>query len=171
VRGAARLLVLLFAGSLVAFALARAAPGDPVLLALLEANQSADPDALAALRTRFGLDRQLPAQYLLWLSAVLLGDLGTSIRTGEPVARELLHRLLTSLLLASLGLSRGRGDDRDRPERRRAASPSVADDAACVRLRRLESAHGRSERGTIFRDFPYFRVSRPPYERESLSLM
>jgi peptide/nickel transport system permease protein len=104
VRGAARLLLLLLAGSLVAFALARAAPGDPALLALLEANQAADPEALTALRARFGLDRPLPAQYLAWLGSVLVGDLGISIRTGEPVARELLARVPMSLLLASLGL-------------------------------------------------------------------
>lgn len=103
-RSAVRLILLLLAGSLAAFALARAAPGDPAFLVLLEANQAADPETLAALRARFGLDRPLAAQYVAWLGRVLAGDLGTSIRTGEPVAQELVARLPMSLILAMLGL-------------------------------------------------------------------
>jgi peptide/nickel transport system permease protein len=105
VNGALRLALLLLAGSLVAFLLARAAPGDPAMLALLEANQAADPAALAALRTTFGTDRSLPAQYLSWLSSALTGDLGLSFRTGQPVAVEVLSRLPVSLGLGAAGLT------------------------------------------------------------------
>lgn len=102
---ALRLLLLLLAGSLAAFSLARAAPGDPALLALLEANQGADPTALAALRSAFGIDRSLPAQYLAWLGAALTGDLGVSFRTGQPVTQEVLARLPVSLGLGAAGLT------------------------------------------------------------------
>ncbi len=103
--GALRVLLLLLAGSLAAFSLARAAPGDPALLALLEANQVADPAALATLRASLGTDRPLPVQYLAWLGAALTGDLGLSFRTGQPVAAEVLARLPVSLGLGSAGLA------------------------------------------------------------------
>lgn len=103
--GALRLGLLLLAGSLAAFTLARAAPGDPAMLALLEANQAVDPAALAALRASFGIDRPLPVQYLAWLGAALTGDLGLSFRTGQPVATEVLARLPVSLALGAAGLA------------------------------------------------------------------
>jgi peptide/nickel transport system permease protein len=105
VSGAFRLAILLLAGSLAAFSLARAAPGDPALLMLLEANQAVDPAALAALRASFGADRSLPAQYLAWLGAALTGDLGFSFRTGQPVAAEVLARVPVSLGLGAAGLA------------------------------------------------------------------
>lgn len=61
--GLLRLALLLLAGSIAAFSLARAAPGDPATLALLEANQAVTPSALAALRAAYGTDRPLLMQY------------------------------------------------------------------------------------------------------------
>ena len=66
------------------FLLVRAVPGDVVGQML---GQSAgDPQAEAALRAFFGLDRPLWSQYLAWAGAALRGDLGTSWRQGLPVA-------------------------------------------------------------------------------------
>ena len=50
----------------------------------------------------YGLDKPLPIQYLLWLGNTLRGNMGTSLRTGEPVASEILRRLPITLELAGL---------------------------------------------------------------------
>jgi len=50
----------------------------------------------------YGLDRPVPVQYLLWLGNTLRGNMGTSLRTGEPVAGEILRRLPVTLELAGL---------------------------------------------------------------------
>ena len=50
----------------------------------------------------YGLDKPLPIQYLLWLGNTLRGNMGTSLRTGEPVASEILRRLPNTLELAGL---------------------------------------------------------------------
>jgi len=50
----------------------------------------------------YGLDKPLPIQYLLWLGNTLRGNMGTSLRTGEPVAGEILARLPITLELAGL---------------------------------------------------------------------
>ena len=56
-------------------------------------------DAIAA---RYGLDAPLPVQYLRWLGNVMQGDLGDSLRTGKPVAGEILNRLPATLELTLL---------------------------------------------------------------------
>ncbi|WP_369031519.1 ABC transporter permease [Streptomyces adonidis] len=82
---------VLFASSIVAFALPRLAPGDvAVTLA------GADPTAanIAAIRSELGLDRSLAVQYWDWISGLFHGDLGQSY---------LLHRSVTSLIGDRLG--------------------------------------------------------------------
>ncbi len=58
----------------------------------------------AQLVRAYGLDRPLPIQYLHWLGNVLRGDLGTSLRTGQPVWHEILARLPVTLEIAFLAL-------------------------------------------------------------------
>jgi peptide/nickel transport system permease protein len=68
--------------ALIVFILVRLVPGDPAQVML---GEGADPAAIAAMRHQMGLDRALPVQFATWLAHVATGDLGTSIRTGEPV--------------------------------------------------------------------------------------
>jgi len=71
--------------TLAIFLIIRALPGDVVGEML---GQSAgDPQAEAALRAFFGLDRPLWTQYFAWLFDAVRGDLGTSWRQGLPVFR------------------------------------------------------------------------------------
>lgn len=79
------------------FLLVHLIPGDPAQAMLGEA---ATPGEVAELRARLGLDRPLGEQYLRYLAGVARGDLGTSLRTGEPVAAELLARLPATIELA-----------------------------------------------------------------------
>lgn len=76
-------------------------PGDPVLAM---AGEDQNPQVIAALREKYHLDKPLPTQYALWMGDVLHGNLGNSLRTGEPVTTLIAQKLPVTLQLASLGL-------------------------------------------------------------------
>jgi peptide/nickel transport system permease protein len=82
--------------SLVVFLAIHLAPGDPAQLML---GQDATPAALAAIRRDLGLDRPLPAQYVIWLGKVVRGDLGQSIWTHRPVLPELFDKFRATFIL------------------------------------------------------------------------
>jgi peptide/nickel transport system permease protein len=88
-----RAVLLLLGVSVVVFALLRAIPGDPVLIALGEGGMAADPATVADWRRSLGLSGTWTAQYLDWLGALLRGDWGLSLRTRRPVALELADRV------------------------------------------------------------------------------
>ena len=81
---------LLIAVSIIVFFLGKALPGDPVEIFLRQADIS-NPKIVAAMKDKYGLNDPLPVQYWTWLSLMFRGDMGESIRKGEPVA-ELLFR-------------------------------------------------------------------------------
>jgi peptide/nickel transport system permease protein len=84
------------------FALLHLIPGDPVEAMMAE---SADASAKAALRAELGLDRPLAVQYLAWMGRLLRGDLGRSIRNGEPVIENVGRRIAPSVQLALLAMT------------------------------------------------------------------
>ena len=87
------MLLTLVAASIGLFALIHAAPGDAVT-AMLSPTELGNPEAYVQARKReLGLDRSVVEQYLLWAGRAVRGDLGTSFRTGTPVAELLLDRL------------------------------------------------------------------------------
>ncbi len=88
--------VLLGVATLV-FALIHLVPGDPVQAML---GESASPEAVAQLRSTLGLDRPLWRQYASYLGGVARGDLGTSLRTNEPVAKAIATRMPATFELA-----------------------------------------------------------------------
>jgi len=77
-----------FGVTLLTFALIRLVPGDPI--ELLVGERGIDPARHAMLRAELGLDKPLLAQYAIYISDVLQGDLGKSIVTKEPVLSEFL---------------------------------------------------------------------------------
>lgn len=88
--------VLLGVATLV-FSLIHLVPGDPVQAML---GESATPKDVADLRHRLGLDRSLYAQYGTFLSQLARGNLGTSLRTNQPVATAIIERLPATFELA-----------------------------------------------------------------------
>jgi peptide/nickel transport system permease protein len=84
------------------FALLHLTPGDPIDTMMSE---SADATAKASLRAELGLDRPLAVQYAVWMGRVLRGDLGRSIRNGEPVVENVSRRIRPSLQLALLAMA------------------------------------------------------------------
>lgn len=88
---------LLIGVSLILFGVLHLAPGGP--LDVYADNPSVSPEALAQMRTAFGLDQPLPVQYASWITAFLHGEWGFSIRTARPVAQEIAERVWPTLLL------------------------------------------------------------------------
>lgn len=87
--------------SMMIFGLQKMLPGDPVLAM---AGEDQNPQVIAALREKYHLDKPLPTQYALWIGDVLHGNLGTSLRTGEPVTTLIAQKLPVTLQLAMFGL-------------------------------------------------------------------
>jgi len=96
-----RLVAVLLFVTVAIFAVMVLAPGDPVMLIL---GQSATPESAAQLRTRLGLDKPLPVQYLSFMAGVLHGDLGRSYQTDRPVTAELADAFPVTLELAVAAL-------------------------------------------------------------------
>jgi peptide/nickel transport system permease protein len=80
------------------FLLLHLAPGDAAQVLAGEAG-SATPEYMAQLRQRFGLDRPLAVQLVLYLKQMLVLDLGFSFRHSMPVLDLILARLGPTLLL------------------------------------------------------------------------
>jgi peptide/nickel transport system permease protein len=88
----------LFLSTLVVFYGVRALPGDP---ARALAGEEATPAALKAVRADLGLDDPVIVQYGKFVANLLHGDLGTSVRTGQPVI-DLIKATLPVTLWLSL---------------------------------------------------------------------
>jgi peptide/nickel transport system permease protein len=74
-------------------------PVDPLAVILTEKSME-DPRAVAAATEKWGLDKPLPEQYLIYLGNLLKGDLGTSFKTKNPVTLDLKTFLPATIELA-----------------------------------------------------------------------
>ena len=74
-------------------------PGDPVQIMYAQ-SQSTTPEQLEQIRHNLGLDRPIYEQYIMYMSRVLRGDFGTTIRGTQPVFDLLIGRLPNTILLA-----------------------------------------------------------------------
>lgn len=79
------------------FSIQRALPGDP---AVILAGEERDPDVIAYIRAKYRLDEPIPVQYVAWLSSIARGDMGRSMRTGEPVTSLIATKLPVTVELA-----------------------------------------------------------------------
>ena len=100
-RRLALLVPVLLGVSLVVFTLVRLIPGDATLLAI-GVDQRITPEQRELVRKSYGLDQPRPVQYARWMQHVLLGDLGTSLRTRRSVNEELRLRLPVTIELTLL---------------------------------------------------------------------
>lgn len=97
-------LLALFGVVVLVFVLVRLIPGD-VVTNLVGLDARPTPEQLANLRRLFGLDQPIHVQFGIWFGALVTGDLGQSLRTGRPIADDLLLRLPVTLELAVLALA------------------------------------------------------------------
>jgi peptide/nickel transport system permease protein len=96
------LALTLFFVSFVTFVVVYVIPGDPAELIL---GTEGNPETLAALRAKLGLDRPLLSQYVDWLGSALTGDLGVSIQYDVPVGQLIVSRLPVTFPLTGLAMS------------------------------------------------------------------
>jgi len=79
-------------------------PGDPIEIMFL-GQVPPDPETVAAIRAELGLDKSLPMQYFQYVTGVVTGDLGKSVRTRRPVLDEIRDRYLNTLILTAASLA------------------------------------------------------------------
>ena len=97
---------VLFGLLVLTFVLVRVVPNDP---SATLAGQNATPEQIAEIRVKYGFDRPLAAQFLVYLRQVVQGDFGTSIQSGRPVAIDIRQRLPATLELTFAALALGAG--------------------------------------------------------------
>jgi peptide/nickel transport system permease protein len=135
VQVAAFLLALLVSSFIVHTAL-YVAPGDPITV--LSAGRNLTPEAEAALVEEYSLDEPFLGRYVIWLTDVVQGDMGTSIIQNAAVSELITPRLSSTLLLlvmasflmvvvgVGLGLAAGLGGPRMDGSVRAASSLGIA---------------------------------------------
>lgn len=90
----------LFLVALVSYAMMFYGAGDPIKRMFMDMEQGGvelDAQALAALRAKFGLDRSFPEQFTTYITNLVQGDWGTSIRERRPVWTMVKVRLPISM--------------------------------------------------------------------------
>ena len=85
----------------IVFIMIRVVPGDPCQAALQE---KANPETCFVFRERFGLNEPLPIQFVIYFKDLVTGNLGESIRTGQPVTEILVQRMPTTIELTFFAL-------------------------------------------------------------------
>ena len=96
-------LLTLFGVIVLVFVMVRLVPGDVVSnLVGLEGNVSSE--RLQELRRLFGIDLPLHVQFGQWFGALVTGDLGSSLRSGRPIATDIAMRFPVTLQLTLMAL-------------------------------------------------------------------
>ena len=78
-------------------------PGDPVQIMFAQ-SQGSTPEQIEEVRRNLGLDKPIPIQYLMYLEKLSQGDLGHTIRGGQPVIEVIFQRLPNTIKLASAAM-------------------------------------------------------------------
>jgi peptide/nickel transport system permease protein len=87
--------------SLLLFIWVRALPGDPARALL---GEKATPEGLARVTEAYGFDQPVLQQYVTYVTALLHGDFGNSIQTGQPVTESFLEKFPATIELGCAAL-------------------------------------------------------------------
>ena len=88
----------LLAISLITFTIVHLAPGGPLQF-FLGLNPNIPPYVIEFLKKKYGLDKPIWEQYVIWLSMLLRGDLGYSYISGQPVSHVIGVRIWNTVKL------------------------------------------------------------------------
>ncbi len=94
---------LLLGITLIAFIVANAVPADPVTANLPQSALN-DEELVQAFRERWGLDQPLYMQYFTYLGNLFRGDMGRSIKTGQPVRDDIEQFLPATIELSTYSI-------------------------------------------------------------------
>ncbi len=75
-------------------------PGDPVQIMFAQ-SQGSTPEQIEQVRINLGLDQPIYIQYLNYIDKLSKGDLGKTIRGGQPVLEVIFQRLPNTIVLAT----------------------------------------------------------------------
>lgn len=89
---------LVFGVTTATFALIHLIPGDPVELMMSNTRQMTQEE-IERIRDKLGLNDPLPAQYIRYLTNLLQGDMGISVRSRSAVSYEIMQRLPDTIIL------------------------------------------------------------------------
>jgi peptide/nickel transport system permease protein len=95
-------ILVLFGVSMLVFSVIHLVPGD-VTMAILGRGK-VNPEKVAELREQLGLNDPLHVQYGRYITKALRGDLGTSIRNNQPVAKSIAEQIPSTGILALAAL-------------------------------------------------------------------
>lgn len=98
-KNAIKVISLLLAVSVIAFALVSASPVDPVSQYIMSLGTAVSPEQRAELEEYWGVNEPPVEQYFTWLGSLLRGDLGHSAIFRRPVADVISERFANSLAL------------------------------------------------------------------------
>ena len=84
------------------FTLIRLAPGNP--MAIIAGLDNPNPAQVAALTEKYGLDKSIPEQFLIYLKGIAQGDFGYSYVNERPVISVIGERVGPTLLVTLTGL-------------------------------------------------------------------
>ncbi|MCR2820073.1 ABC transporter permease [Lederbergia panacisoli] len=91
----------LFIITILIFSLAKLAPGDPFAMQM---DPGISKEDIERQRAMYGIDDPIPKQYFVWLTNVVQGDFGNSLKTKRPVNDLINERIWNTVLLAALSL-------------------------------------------------------------------
>lgn len=89
---------LVFGVTTATFALIHLIPGDPVELMMSNARQLTQEE-IHRIREKLGLNDPLPIQYVRYVTNLLKGDMGKSVRSRSAVSYEIMQRLPDTVIL------------------------------------------------------------------------
>lgn len=102
IRRLIQMIPLLLGITVITFTIANLVPGSPVTG--LEFNPRARPEDIQRIKDSLGLNDPLHQRYFTWLSHVVRGDLGLSLKTFKPVSGQIMEKLPNTLLLTGTAL-------------------------------------------------------------------
>ena len=97
----AMMTIVLLMVSIITFLLTTIAPSDP---AAQWAGTRPTPEQLETARKELGLDKPVYLRYLLYIKNTVRGEFGTSIRTRQPIIRDLLGYFPATIELVTLSI-------------------------------------------------------------------
>jgi len=96
--------------TMITFLVCRLAPGDPTEMKIGNTAEAQKTDSKNMMteqakefyKKKFGLDKPLPIQYLLWMGNMMQGDFGNSFKDNRPVLDKIFERLPVTVTISLL---------------------------------------------------------------------
>jgi len=92
-------LILVAVASVACFSIVAVFPGNVARVIAEMRSSTVSDEIVKQIEVQYGLKDPVPLRYLRWAGRAVHGDLGESLRTGEPVAKDLVRRAPPTVIL------------------------------------------------------------------------